>query len=41
MTPERAFMLWLSSHSYMIVKKYRPEVRAHLVKALQASGGEK
>lgn len=37
MSRERDFLLWLSSHSYMIVKKHRDEVRAHLVAALKAS----
>jgi hypothetical protein len=37
MTPERAFLVWLSTRQFMIVKKHRDELRAHLVKALQAS----
>lgn len=37
MSPERAFLIWLSTRQFMVVKKHRPEMRAHLVKALQAS----
>ena len=37
MTPERAFMLWMNDHLYMVVKRYRPEVRAHALKALKAA----
>lgn len=40
MTPERAFLLWLSTRQYMVVRKYRDEVRAHLVKAIKASEGQ-
>ena len=42
MTPERAFMLWMNDHLYMVVKRYRPEVRAHALKALKsgAKAGE-
>jgi len=36
MTPERIFLKWLNDHSYMIVKRYRAEVRAHIMKALNA-----
>jgi hypothetical protein len=36
MTPERAFLLWFNDRQFMVVKKHRPEVRAHILKALKA-----
>lgn len=41
MSPERAFLIWFSTRQFMVVKKHRAEVRAHLVKAIQASEGAK
>lgn len=41
MTPERAFILWFADKQFMVVKKHRPEVRAHIVKALAASDASK
>jgi hypothetical protein len=34
MTAERDFLVWFATKQFMVVKKHRPEVRAHLVKAL-------
>lgn len=39
-TPERDFLLWLSTREFMVVKKHRAEVRTHLVKALASSPNE-
>ena len=33
MTPERAFLIWLSTRPWLFVRKHRAEVRAHIMKA--------
>lgn len=32
--PEREFIIWFSTRQHMVAKRYRLEVRAHMVKAL-------
>lgn len=41
MTPERAFLIWFSTRQFMVAKKHRAEIRAHLVAALQTSEAAK
>jgi hypothetical protein len=35
-SPEREFLVWFSTRQFMIVRKHRDEVRAHLMKALRS-----